>query len=51
MGGWISSVFSIPSVEDLRKRLDMVEEELREYKEKESLENEEKHGSDQKTPK
>lgn len=47
----IKLIDKLPSVEDLRKRLDMVEEELREYKEKESLENEEKHGSDQKTPK
>ena len=30
----------LPSVEDLRKRLDMVEKELREYKENEASEKE-----------
>ena len=29
----------LPSVEDLRKRLDMVEQELREYKENEEVNN------------
>lgn len=33
----------LPSVEELRKRLDMVEQELREYKEKETPQNGEVH--------
>ena len=44
------SYSSFPSVEDLKKRLDMVEQELREYKENEEASNkEDTDDSNQKT--
>ena len=39
----------LPSVEDLKKRLDMVEQELREYKDKETPGKEGTDASDQRT--